>query len=323
MLKRIFVIGLGLVIVIFAGLIVFGGPRTPPPMASITDPFASVDFSDLPPLATFTARDGPKLAYRAYPSAAATPGEGSVVLIHGSSATSSSMHPMAKALSAAGYPAYALDIRGHGASDRKGQIAYIGQLEDDLADFMHAVSPPQPVTLAGFSSGGGFAVRFAGSSQQQLFQSYLLLAPFLSQDAPTLRPDSGGWTTVGLPRIIAIAILNGFGVRTFNALPVLRFAVSENAKAILTPEYSYSLAMNFHPQRDYVTNLRSMHQPFRILIGANDEVYYPDRYAEVLRQAGKDSPVTVIPGVDHIHLILSPTAFEKSIEALKSLRSRQ
>jgi non-heme chloroperoxidase len=292
-------------------------------MESIVDPFSSVDFSDLPPLASFTARDGTKLAYRFYPPAGLAPGAGSVVMIHGSSATSSSMHPMAKAISAAGFTTYALDIRGHGGSGRKGQIAYIGQLEDDLADFMHAVSPPQPVTLAGFSSGGGFAVRFAGSNQQQLFQSYLLLALFLSQDAPTMRPDAGGWTSVGLPRIIAIAILNGFGVLTFNSLPVLRFALGENTKAILTPEYSYSLAMNFRPQRDYLADLRSMHQPFRVLIGANDEVYYPDRFADVIKQAGKDAAVKGVPGVDHIHLILSPTAFEKSVEALKDLHSQK
>ncbi len=105
-------------------------------MSSITDPFDSVNFSDLPSLSEFTARDGAHLAYRHYPSTATTPGKGSVVLVHGSSATSSSMHPMAKALSAAGYPVYALDIRGHGGSGRKGQIAYIGQLEDDLADFI-------------------------------------------------------------------------------------------------------------------------------------------------------------------------------------------
>jgi alpha-beta hydrolase superfamily lysophospholipase len=231
------------------------------------------------------------------------------------------MHPMAKAFSAAGFPTYTLDIRGHGASGSKGQIGYIGQLEDDLADFMHAVSPAQPVTLAGFSSGGGFAIRFAGSNQQQLFQSYLFLAPFLSPDAPTLRPNSGGWSSVGLPRIIAIAVLNGFGFRTFNSLPVLRFAVSENTKSILTSEYSYSLTMNFGPQRDYLANLRNMHQPFRVLVGENDEVYYPDRFAEVLKQAGKNNPVVVIPGLDHVQLILSPVAFEKSVEAVKNLRS--
>jgi non-heme chloroperoxidase len=322
-MKRVLVISLGLLVAVFAGAIIFGGPRTPPPMASINDPFNSVDFSDLPPLARFTARDGTKLAYRFYPAAAAIPGQGSVVLIHGSSATSSSMHPMAKALSAAGDQVYALDIRGHGASGRKGQIAYIGQLEDDLVDFMHAVSAPKPVTLAGFSSGGGFAIRFAGSKQQDPFQSYLLLAPFLSQDAPTQRPASGGWASVGVPRIIAISILNGFGIRTFNSLPVLRFAVSPDERAILTPEYSYALETNFRPNRDYLADLRNMHQPFRILVGGDDDVYYPDRFAGVLKDAGKDTQVTVIPGVDHIHLILSPAAFEKSIEALKSLRSQE
>ena len=121
--KRILLICLGLVIAIFALAIIFGGPGTPHPMGSITDPFESVEFADLPPLSVFAARDGTKLAYRSYPSTATTAGEGSVVLIHGSSATSSSMHPMAKALSAAGYQVYALDIRGHGASGRKGQIA--------------------------------------------------------------------------------------------------------------------------------------------------------------------------------------------------------
>jgi alpha-beta hydrolase superfamily lysophospholipase len=322
MLKRVLLICLGLVVAIFALAITFGGPGRPHPMGSIIDPFSSVDFSDLPQLSRFTARDGTQLAYRSYAPATSTPSQGSVVLIHGSSATSSSMHPMAKAFSAAGYPTFALDVRGHGGSGRKGQIAYIGQLEDDLADFIHAIYPPRPVTLAGFSSGGGFAIRFAGSQQQNLFQSYLFLAPFLSPDAPTTRPGSGGWASVGLPRIIAIATVNGFGIRTFNSLPVLRFAVNENAKAILTPEYSYALTMNFGPQRDYLADLRSMHQPFRILVGANDEVYYPDRFAEVLKQAGKDTPVTMVPGVDHVQLILSPVAFEKSIEALKSLRSQ-
>ena len=38
--------------------------------------------------------------------------------------------------------------------------------------------------------------------------------------------------------------------------------------------------MDFGPQRDYLADLRSMHQPFRVLIGANDEVYYPDRFAD-------------------------------------------
>jgi hypothetical protein len=66
-----------------------------------------------------------------------------------------------------------------------------------------------------------------------------------------------------------------------------------------------------------------MHQPFRLLIGENDEVYYPDRFADVLKQAGKDVPVTIVPGVDHIHLILSPVALKNAVEAVRGLTSKQ
>ena len=126
-----------------------------------------------------------------------------------------------------------------------------------------------------------------------------------------------------MPPFIAIAILNGFGIKAFNSLPVIRFALSDSARAILTPEYSYALETNFRPNRDYLADLRNMHQPFRILIGENDEVYYPDRFVEVLKQVGRDPAVTVVPAVDHIHLILSPTALKTPVEAVNSLHSRR
>src|SRR6059058_839927 len=133
------------VLVAVLGLaIALGGPgEAPPPMSSISNPFKNVDFSDLPELSHFTARDGAKLAFRAYP-AVGDAIKGSVVLVHGSSATGSSMHAMAKGFAAAGYATYAVDIRGHGASGRKGHITYIGQLEDDLEDFVRATKPAQP-----------------------------------------------------------------------------------------------------------------------------------------------------------------------------------
>src|SRR5205085_7243323 len=108
-----------------------GGAGGPSPMSRVSGRFREVDFSDLPELSHFTARDGAKLAFRVYPAASDLI-KGSVVLVHGSSATSSSMHAMAKGFTAAGYAAYSLDIRGHGGSGAKGRISHIGQLEEDL-----------------------------------------------------------------------------------------------------------------------------------------------------------------------------------------------
>jgi len=321
-MKRLLVTILIVVAVLVAALglaIALGGPgEPPPPMSSINDPFKNVDFSDLPERSHFTARDGAKIAFRAYP-AIGDAIKGSVVLVHGSSASSSSMHVMAKSFAAAGYAAYALDIRGHGQSGAKGHIAYIGQLEEDMEDFVRAIKLAQPSTLVGFSSGGGFVLRFAGSPRQELFSNYLLLSPWISQDAATLRPGSGGWATVGVPRIIAIAVLNGFGMHAFDDLPVVRFAVDERDKGFLTPQYSFALEQNFRPERDYQANIRAVRQPLRVLAGKNDEVFYADKFASVFKTAGKDVPVTLLPGIDHISLTLDQAALQAAISAVESM----
>lgn len=229
------------------------------------------------------------------------------------------MHVVAKVFAAAGYAAYALDIRGHGDSGNRGQIAYVGQLEDDLEDFIRNVKPPHPTTLVGFSSGGGFVLRFAGSYRQQLFSNYLLLSPFLSPDAPTYRPNSGGWVSVGIPRWVAIDVLNAVGVRLFNNLPVIRFALKNEDKARLTPQYSYSLAENFKTKRDYRTNIRAAQQPMALVAGADDEAFYADKFAMVFKSEGKEVPVTLVPGVGHIAVTLDLVAVQAEVSAVNRM----
>ncbi|MFL5263140.1 MAG: alpha/beta hydrolase, partial [Anaeromyxobacteraceae bacterium] len=197
--------------------IALGGPSAPPPLASIAAPLRSVDWSALPPPSSFAARDGERLAYRAYAPAGGG-ARATVVLIHGSSARSESVHPLARGLARAGYAVVVPDVRGHGASGPKGRVRYIGQLEDDLEDLVRAAAPGSPRILAGFSSGGGYALRFAGGARQALFDRYVLLSPFLGPRAPTYR--AGPWVGVGVPRIVALTLLNRAGVSALNGLPV-------------------------------------------------------------------------------------------------------
>ena len=165
------------VLLMVTAALVWGGPGTPPPIESINDPFNSVDFSHMPALKNYQGADGAKLFYREYAPIGANI-KGSAVLVHGSSGSSESLHPMATVLAAAGLQVYALDVRGHGKSGPKGHIAFIGQLESDLQLFVQAVQPPSPSTLIGFSSGGGFALRVAASEMQSAFDHYLLLSPW-------------------------------------------------------------------------------------------------------------------------------------------------
>lgn len=229
------------------------------------------------------------------------------------------MHVLAKALANAGYAAYALDIRGHGASGPKGTIAYVGQLEDDLESFVNTVSLAKPTTLAGFSSGGGFVLRFAGSKRQDDFQNYLLLSPFLSPQAPNFRPGSGGWVNVGIPRIIGLTFLNHVGVQVFNGLPVTSFALSEEAKTFLTSTYSFSLAANFQPLQDYEANIRAVHQPVQVVAGASDEAFVTDKLEDIIRRQGKSWSVTLLPSIGHIALTLDPAAVNAIVTTVAAM----
>ena len=316
--RLIRILALGAPVVAIALGIALGGPAQPPPMTSINDPFKTVDFSDLPPVRTFPATDGQLLAYREYAPIGAA--RGSVTLIHGSSASSSSMHPIAKALARAGYEVFAVDVRGHGRSGIKGHIGFVGQLESDLADFVRVVQPPKPSTLVGFSSGGGFVLRFAGSKYQDNFGSYLLLSPFISQDAPNQSPGSGGWVSVGVPRIVALSVLNAVGISAFNSLPVMSFALNEQARSFLTTQYDFNLATNFRPEPDYMANIRRVAQPVRILAGDADEVFRTAELEGIFRAAGKPWDVNLLPGIGHIELTLRPAAIAAIVHDVDSLQ---
>ena len=300
-----------------AAALIWGGPGPIAPKASINEPFAKADFSAVPPPQHFTARDGTALAWLRYPAAGNGAPAGRIVLVHGSSARARSMHVLAQGLAAAGFEVAALDMRGHGDSGPRGDIAHIGQLEDDMEDFLRAVPHAGPNTLMGFSSGGGFVLRFAGSSRQQLFDRYVLLAPYLHHAAPTNRPDNGGWVSVGLPRMIALTLLNKAGVTAWNHLPVLRFGLNDVARQSLTASYSYTLATAFRPHDDWQADIRNARQPMQVVAGRDDDLFIATGYADAFTGAGRPVPVTLVDGVNHIGLTLDRPAVQAIVRALQ------
>jgi predicted alpha/beta hydrolase len=133
-----------------------------PELKSISAARGTVDLSALPAIERFQARDGTWLGFRHYPVSGPVTGRAAIV-VHGSSGSSGgTIHAMSQALAARGVETFAVDMRGHGASGTRGDIGYVGQLEDDLADFVGVLRetvPSAPLTLIGHSAGGGFALR--------------------------------------------------------------------------------------------------------------------------------------------------------------------
>jgi pimeloyl-ACP methyl ester carboxylesterase len=300
----------GLVALVLAALIATP-VRKLPELGSISDARKSVDFSALPALERFQARDGTALGFRHYPASGPAAGRAAIV-VHGSSGSSgTTIHALSAALAARGVETFAIDIRGHGASGTRGDIGYVGQLEDDLADFVTVVrktTPSAPLTLIGHSSGGGFALRVAGSPIQNLFARTVLLAPYLGYNAPTNQPNSGGWASADIPRIVALMMLQRIGIDCCDALPVVAFAVPPNSAKTLVPAYTERLRSNFGVHRDFRTDLAAATKPLTIISGAADELMLADKYAEAVRGVTPPVNVKLIDGVNHMGIVSSPAA---------------
>jgi non-heme chloroperoxidase len=300
-----------------AAAIAFGTAPAPKAMASVSGPMGRVDYSDMPKPQHFKARDGTMLSYRLYPH----DGSRVAVLIHGSSGESSAMHAVARALAQAGYAVYVPDLRGHADDGRLGDIDYPGQLDDDLVDLMQVVRHDHPqagVALVGHSSGGGFVLRIAEGPDSALFARFVLLAPALHYGAPTWRPGAGGWAVPFVPRLIGLTILDRLGVTWFQHLPVVAFAVDPSVPVRLAPTYSYVMQRNFSAPHDDLARFGQVRQPVALLVGAQDEIFYADRFAPLLGPLRPTTTFQVVPGVDHMGLITQPEAITAIVATLHS-----
>jgi non-heme chloroperoxidase len=301
-IKKLLLILVAVVIIfvlIIGVMIAFPPPKSLPTLEAIAAPFRSVDFSKVPDPQYYTAREGSKLVYRAY---FAQHAKQIVVLVHGSSGSSLSMVPLAEYLQKQGVTVYSPDIRGHGNSGRKGDIDYIGQLENDMEDFVNQVLKQHEATLVGFSLGGGFVLRFAASTRQKLFSRYVLLSPYIGYNSPTVKPKSGGWAGVSYSRIVGILLLGSIGQKVFGHLPVITYAIDPRTAQYQTAQYSFRLLRNFSPDFNYRSDIASVKQPLTVLVGEKDELHHADAFQPLFAGSRPGTKVIVVPDVGHITL---------------------
>jgi non-heme chloroperoxidase len=266
------------------------------------------NYSGLPELESFQARDGKDLYYRYYP--AKTKSDKTLILLHGSGWHSRYFLPLAEYISSENLAnVYTPDLRGHGKNPvRRGDVDYINQLEDDIADFITVIKQKNPGTtiiLGGHSSGGGLAIRFAGSKYNDLVAGYMLLSPFLKYNAPTIRPNAGGWAKPYTGRIVGLSMLNNIGIRLFNYLTVIEFNMPQEARDG-TETLSYTFRMNtaFAP-RDYKKDIAAMYQPVLVAAGTGDESFLADQFEPIFSKYTK-AKVVLLDSVTHMGIVVGP-----------------
>jgi non-heme chloroperoxidase len=266
------------------------------------------DYTNLPELSSYLARDGTKLDYRFYSAQSRTV----VILLHGISIDGQYLHGLAQYLSQLNIAqVYTPDLRGYGKSPaRRGDCDYIGQLDDDLADLINYIKEKQPdskIVLGGHSAGGGTAIRFAGTKFGQLIDAFLLLAPYVAPNAPInySEEESTRKAAINLPRIIGLTILNSIGIKRLNYLKVLTInKPEESSDGHETLELSYRLVMSRSPGFKYQDDLKALIQPTLLLAGEEDEEVRTEQYESLFRQYN-NAEIRILPkGLSHDTLLL-------------------
>ncbi|MFZ0945506.1 MAG: alpha/beta fold hydrolase [Syntrophobacteraceae bacterium] len=298
-------------VIILGAMILFGHPEAPPPLEAVVKDSALIaGFSQsLPPLEFYQARDAQKLAYRLYEG---RPGRGVVIAVHGSTGSSIAMHAIAAALQARGHTVYAIDLRGHGESGKLGDVSYIDQPLDDLADLLDkidGVQPPEKKILLGHSSGGTFALKVAADRLSRKFDGFVALSPPLGASKSTNKPNAGGWANAAVPRIIALSILNRFGVHILDHLPVVAFATEANPQGNRATVYSHALLTSLSLPRHWEPAVAKIDKPTVVMIGETDEIFNAAAYGPEIAAVNPRIRVVVVPQTGHMDMVLNSNAF--------------
>jgi alpha-beta hydrolase superfamily lysophospholipase len=260
------------------------------------------------PLKSVPSDNGSAIRYRHIP--ANSPAAPLIIVIHGSGWHGEAYLNLANSLAQDGkFEVLVPDLRGHGPNpDRRGDVDYIGQLEDDLATLINAHGgSTRSVAMVGHSSGGGLIIRFAGGKHRALLNRAVLVAPFLHHSAPTIRENAGGWAHPLINRIIGLSMLNSVGVTAFNDTTIMQFnypdSVLKSPKGhTATTAYSYRLNTSFAPRDDYKSDVSKLPE-FLLIAGAEDEAFHADQFQPTMRAASNKGTYLLLPNVDHIGII--------------------
>lgn len=282
----------------------------------------------LPPLSHYSARDGAELDYHLYKST--IPTDKYFILLHGSGWHGQQFLDLANTIAKSGAAnVLTPDLRGHGYSPQsRGDLAYIGQFEDDIHDLISVIKDKTVNTtliLGGHSSGGGLVVRFLGGPYGHTIDAAILLAPYLKYNAPTTRENSGGWARPLTRRIIGLSMLNSIGITAFNDLPVIQFNMPQKVLDgplghTATLNYTHRLNTSYAPRDDFEADLRAITQPFLLLAGEQDEAFYASKYEEVIAEQTKSGQYKIIPDLSHLEIAQSEKSSRLIIDWLEALK---
>lgn len=297
-------------------LVAMNRPREPAELRNV----ASIDMpvptagenASIPGVENFEARDRSLMGFRHYRST--QPTRIKLYLVHaetwGDLQFTSLATTLANRLGVA--DVFTFDMRGHGQNPlHRGDINYVGQPTDDLADLIRATSAPGDViVIGGHSAGAAVAARLAAAPGQAKFSGLLLLAPVLSPDFAANKPELGGWALPLKGRVAALKLQNALGIHWSDQEVAVQYAVP---KAVwegplgfsVTSDYTWRFVRSLQLPSADGSELASVRVPYLAVVGSDDEVIDATKLEPAMKSFNKRGETAVVPQETHFGIVNS------------------
>src|ERR1700728_1348225 len=79
---------------------------------------------------------------------------------------------------------------------------------------------------------------------------------------------------------------------------------------------------NVEPHANYRADIRNRQRPMLVFVGNADELFFPDRFANVFDSERPDVPVTILPGMTHSDMITKPLGIQTAVQAVRQFDER-
>lgn len=278
----------------------------------------------------FVARDGIRLAYDEFnPQRAA---KACLIFLHGSTYNARRYANIGKAMVTQGYRVCLLNWRGHGESQGSpGDVDYVGQLEDDLADMlthMASIAPDLSLLIGGHSAGAVVCLRYMARYGCDEIKGVSIISPAINGPLETVRypQPSASWqyrlsyfrqakpVEKAPEAALQHAPILNMGAFWLAKLlpflrhrPILRFPASEKMAKLegRVLDYSYNLMLSCDINA-YAKAFNQVCVPVLLLVGEEDEVIHPQLMDSIYHwHLPPELPKTLIkvPKANHIRIL--------------------
>lgn len=253
-----------------------------------------------------------------------------VILTHGLAASLHDWDDLLPELSTAGYAGYALDLLGHGESE-KPEHAREYTVENTFGHFsrwIDSLNINEPMTLIGHSLGGGLSLLYALRYPERV-RALVLVNPFF--DIRQLPPV--------MQKVFRYQLLNTNLIdmtpyrlfRFFVDMTSFNYYIGHRESHVLPEHVRYQTALDYKRASSGIYNiprtlpsmdldLSRVHQPTLLVYGGRDQTLAPSSFPQLVKSLPNVVDTHILPICGHVPHQCHPETFNPYVmKFLKSL----